>query len=153
MKVGEHYFLDTNILLSATDAKRSFHDECLRLVEDSSQQGAHIAISGQTLREYHVVATRPVESNGFGMNPRLALDNARAFMDRCVFCEEGESTYRQLRELLNQSNLKGKKTHDANIIATMHSNRIERLVTLNPRDFSMFKSVRIFSPKEALEER
>ena len=55
--VGEVVFVDTSVLLSATDESRSHHEEARRLIAESGTRGVHLAASGQILREYLVVAT------------------------------------------------------------------------------------------------
>jgi len=150
MKAGELYFLDTNILLEATDSKRAFHSESLALFSFAHEQGAHLAISGQVFREYHGVATRPVSGNGMGIEAKLALENAENFLERCVFFEETKAVFDALSKLIEDHEITGKKTHDANIAATMRAHRIENLVTLNPKDFAAFTELRILSPSEAL---
>ena len=40
------------------------------LLGESSLHGWHLAASGQILREYLVVATRPLDANGLGLHVR-----------------------------------------------------------------------------------
>jgi len=150
MRAGEFYFLDTNILLEATDSKRKYHCEALALFSLAHEQGAHLAISGQVFREYHVVATRPVIGNGLGIAAKLALENAESFLDRCVFFEETREVFDVLSKLIAAHEITGKKVHDANIAATLKAHRIENLVTLNSKDFVAFAWVCVLSPSEAL---
>ena len=59
--VGDTLFVDTNVLLIATDESRSLHREALQLLAGSVTPDLSLAISGQVVREYLVVATRPVD--------------------------------------------------------------------------------------------
>jgi predicted nucleic acid-binding protein len=153
MKAGEVYFLDTNILLEATDAKRAYHCEALDLFSKAHTQGAHLGVTGQVFREYHVVATRPVSGNGLGLKAELALENAASFLEWCVFFEETKAVYDELLGLIEANRITGKKAHDANIAAVMKAHRIENLITLNPKDFISFEGLNTYSPSEALLAR
>ena len=62
--VGDTLFVDTNVLLTATDESRPLHREATRLLTGEVIQGLSLAASGQVLREYLVVATRPADVNG-----------------------------------------------------------------------------------------
>lgn len=66
MTRGSTLLLDTNVLLSATDRSRNSHASCTELFELLPAAGVHPVTIGQVLREYLVVATRPVEVNGLG---------------------------------------------------------------------------------------
>ena len=65
--------LDTNVLLSATDPRRPLHRAALAVLNDWPNQGFVLAVSSQILREYLVVATRPVEVNGLGLGTEDAF--------------------------------------------------------------------------------
>ena len=49
--VGEILFLDTNVLLTATDVLRPLHLEVQRIFSKTGQQRFHLALTGQILRE------------------------------------------------------------------------------------------------------
>ena len=49
--VGEILFLDTNILLIATDGSHSLHRQAIELFEEANTRGFHLAANGQVLRE------------------------------------------------------------------------------------------------------
>ena len=93
--VGDILFVDTNVLLAATDRSRPSHADACRLVAGASRYGCHLALSGQILREYLVVATRPVEVNGLGLSPDQAIRNLAAFRRHAVFLEETETDDRK----------------------------------------------------------
>ena len=62
-------FLDTNILLAACDEGRRKSAACKELLESGLSGEQSLFASGQVLREFLVVATRPVEVNGLGLTP------------------------------------------------------------------------------------
>jgi predicted nucleic acid-binding protein len=145
---GEVTFLDTNILLAATDASRPGHAAARRIVSRGRAAGTPGAWSGQVIREYLAVATRPLEANGLGMSTEAALHNVRAFSSRLMFCDETEASSHRLLGLVAIHELRGTSVHDANIVATMVSHGIDRLVTLNPDDFSIYPEVAVLGPAD-----
>ena len=143
LMAGEILFVDTNVLLTATDTSGPRHGEATALLNKSAESGIHFVVSGQVLREYLVVATRPMDVNGFGLRTRDALDNVREFL-RCVhLCDENEATARTLRDFALRYDLQGKRLHDANIVATMVTHGIRTLVTQNADDFACFAEIEL----------
>lgn len=78
-------FLDTNILLIATDESKEYHSSARDIV--SKKIDYIFGNSGQVLREYLVVATRPTEANGLSMKPFAAIIQAHGTEDYSVFTD------------------------------------------------------------------
>ena len=138
MTADEIQFVDTNVLLTATDISRDGHRQALRLL---ALPGNPLAISGQVLREYLAVATRPVSVNGLGMKPHEACRNCQQFRKRAILLEETEKVSILLHRLVRDYSLRGEKVHDANIAATMMTHGLSHIITLNPGDFEIFKEL------------
>src|ERR1700722_7843887 len=128
--------LDTNILLTATDEGRAGHDQALDVINGWPAQGTTLYTSGQIMREYLSVATRPAAHNGLGLTISDALDNARAFRSRMLLLAEDAKVANQLAELLEET--KSSEVHDANVVATMLVHGVDTVVTLNTGDFARF---------------
>lgn len=136
-------FIDTNVLLMATDASRSDHATALSFLEAGLDGRQRLFASGQILREYLVVATRPTEVNGLGLNPSEALENIQAFQHCVQRLDENADVAMQLFTLIQTYQLKGKRIHDANVVATMRAHGLVRIRTSNPTDFAPFKDIRV----------
>jgi predicted nucleic acid-binding protein len=130
--------LDTNVLLAATDKGRAEHRDALTVVNDWAAGDTTLCTSGQILREYLAVATRPVERNGLGLPLPDALGNVRAIRERTVFLAEDSKVADRLLGLLADVECGGKQVHDANVVATMLVHGIGTVVTMNLDDFSRF---------------
>ena len=139
--VGEVLFVDTNVLLSATDESRPSHRAARRLIAESGVRGVHLAASGQILREYLVVATRPVEVNGLGLAVVDATANLHQFLRHLHLHDETATVAKRLRDLGVRHGLRGKRLHDANIVATMATHGVRTLITENADDFTAFDEV------------
>ncbi len=143
---GSERFVDTNVLLAACDESRPTHEACQALFAAGLAGEASLYASGQIFREFLVVATRPIESNGLGMDPADALGNLDEF-SRCIhLLDDTGAVSRRLRELTRQHKLRGKRIHDANLVATMLENGMSKLVTDNPGDFETFPEIAILPP-------
>lgn len=137
MTTGGESFVDTNVLCAATASARPFHARALARLEVGFATRS-LCMSGQVVREYYAVATRPPEVNGLGLKPGEALANLRQFLDRAPLLAEDPAVCDGLIDLLARVPCKGKQVHDANIVATMIAHGVRRLITLNPQDFERF---------------
>jgi len=150
MKRGDLLFLDTNIFLSATDASRAEHTSCRSILERAIVAGLHPVISGQVVREYLVVATRPVANNGLGLRPSTALDNVSEFQTCAHLLPESVEVTRHLLALLKSANLSGKRIHDANIAAVMIIHGVTTIATANIDDYAGLPGVTSRTPTDTL---
>ncbi len=139
--VGDVLFVDTNVLLTATDERRSQHREARRLFTRAVARGWHLASTGQILREYLVVATRPAEVNGLGLGVSQAIRNVNSFLRHLHLYAENEAVAARLRRLTVLHGVRGARLHDANIAATMLVHGVNFLVTQNESDFAPFEGI------------
>ncbi len=130
--------LDTNVLLAATDEGRVEHGQALEIVNDWPGRGTTLYTSGQIMREYLAVATRPAARNGLGLDLADALANVHALRGRTSLLAEDGKVADRLLALLNDVACSGKQVHDANVVATMLVHGIDTIVTINLDDFARF---------------
>lgn len=137
--MAESVLVDTNVLLEATSPKRRLHRLAHDVLEAWPARDGGLCLSGQVLREYLVVATRPPDANGLGLGRSDALGNAAAFAARCRFLAEGPQVTERLWRLLQQVDCLGKQIHDANLVATalVHGG-VTKILTANADDFARF---------------
>ena len=144
IKAGEIVFIDTNILLTATNEARQHCQIARDLIIAHHRRGLHLGISGQIIREYMVVATRPSQANGLGLSPNDTIQNVDEFRKRLLFFPETEEVSNELRVLINKYRLSGTRIHDANVAATMLAHGVTKLITENTGDFSAFSMIQTF---------
>ena len=137
--VPDRVMLDTNVLLAATDHGRPEHRDALRVLNDWATANTGLCTSGQVLREYLTVATRPAERNGLGLKLSDALGNVRAIRERTTLLAEDSRVADRLLGLLADVECLGKQVHDANLVATMLVHGIGTIVTMNLADFARFE--------------
>ncbi len=148
MTRGELVMVDTNVLLAATNTARTDHESSKRVFSRALEAGIHLATCGQILREYLVVASRPVAVNGLGLGIADALKNLAWFRKRLVYFEEPAAVHYRLVALTESSGITGKRIHDANIVALMQCSGIYHLLTTNPEDFVSFSGIAVLAPGE-----
>jgi predicted nucleic acid-binding protein len=136
--VADRAILDTNVLLAATDEAREDHEDAIAAINLWPASGVVLYTSGQILREYLAVATRPVDRNGLGMGQPDAVANVRALRTRLNLLAEDVKVSERLLELLDTVECAGKQVHDANVVATMLVHGIDTVVTRNVDDFVRF---------------
>ncbi len=134
-------FLDTNVLLVATAPRRRGHLAALELLRDWPNRGGLLCVSGQIVREYLTVCTRPLRVNGLGIGLEAALGNVDEMLPRLRVLDEDARVVDGLRLLLRKIPCQGKQVHDANVVATMLAHGVPRLLTANPRDFVRFEEM------------
>lgn len=145
---GERLFCDTNVLLNAVDRRRALNGQALRVLNQLPNQGVELCVSGQVLREYLAVSTRPRGANGLGQSVVEALENVEAFAARSTVLDETRRVSEQLVVLVRRLGCTGKQVHDANIVATMLAHGVSKLVTDNSADFRSFDGVEVLSLAE-----
>ena len=104
---GNLLFVDTNVLLTATDESRALHSRAVQLLAGSVRQDLSLVASGQVVREYLVVATRPIERNGLGLSVLDAEANVNEFLRRLELYDETEEVSLRLRQLAITHSLRG----------------------------------------------
>ncbi|TVR54425.1 MAG: PIN domain-containing protein [Puniceicoccaceae bacterium] len=134
-------FVDTNVLLAATDTDRSKHADARAFFEAVLPGTWRAFASSQVLREYLVVATLPIESNGLGLPPADACQNVRAFQQLVQILPEGQESQDRLTALIRHHGLRGKRIHDANLVAVMDTHGLVQIKTYNGQDFSAFEHI------------
>jgi predicted nucleic acid-binding protein len=94
MTDAEDWFVDTNILIYATNAQSPWHQPATAALNDARQQGVNFVISPQVLREYLVTATRPA--------PTPLLRSAEALENIEIYQKEFRVVADSPEETLNE---------------------------------------------------
>ena len=142
--------VDTNVLLRARHPGGPHHDECVRAVEHLRRRSHVPAVCAQVLIEYWVVATRPVDVNGFGLSVADAVQDLRYICNSLSCLPEPPDIARRWRDIAEQYGVQGLKAHDARLVALMQAHNITRLVTLDPDDFSRYEGISVLTPASIL---
>ena len=104
----------------------------------------------QILYEYWVVATRPQEVNGLGLDVASAERAVAEWMTVFKLLLDERGVFGHWRDLVSAHEVKGKNAHDARLVAAMPRHRVTTLVTFNTPDFARFTGINVFSPADVL---
>src|SRR5262245_42902043 len=134
---AEPVFVDADVLVYAHVAEAPWHREAQEAIRDYEAAGTSVWVSRQVLREYLVSLTRPQQ---FPIPPALetVVAQVRHFQRRFRVANEGPEVTTRLLALLLEVPTRGRRIHDANIVATMLVYGVRRLLTNNPDDFVRF---------------
>ena len=132
---AEPIFLDTNILVYASVDTSPFYARARAAITDYEANGTPLWISRQVLREYLATLARP----RVGIPATELTAAVRQFEVRFQIAEEGPLVTAQLLTLLEQGY--STQIHDTNIVATMQTIGVTRILTNNPNDFTPFAAL------------
>ncbi|HHV81927.1 TPA: type II toxin-antitoxin system VapC family toxin [bacterium] len=136
-------FLDTNILVYLVNKDSPFYGKIVEKFKDLVGK-YELWISRQVLREYAVIVTRPgmVEKP---LSSEEGSSDIEKFEDIFRIADEIEGVTKILLGLIRKYEIKGKRIHDANIVATMFDNTITKLFTINVKDFENFEDIELIT--------
>jgi len=136
--------VDTNVLVHSTVRSSPWHQEARQWLASLFSKGFELCIIPQIVREYLVVLTRgDIFEQRF--TPDEVLDELEAILPTFSLLDENEETVSYLRNLVRRYQVRGKSVHDANIVATMLTHGITRLVTYNSSDFRRYQEITLES--------
>ncbi len=102
---AERVFVDTNVLLAATDTGRDVHGDAMTFFRRAGEGSCRLFVTGQICREYLVVATRPVDVNGLGLSPDDAVENVSQFRQLVQLLPENRDCAQELSRLVGKLGL------------------------------------------------
>ena len=122
-----------------------FHERARNKLNQLVSDGEILHLSRQIVREVVSVCTL-----GRNLSHALSWPELRPHLDavisQTVLLEDHGGSIRKLIDLAAQHAVLGKQIHDTNIVATMLTHGITRLVTFNPDDFKRFAEIEIIVP-------
>lgn len=133
-------FVDTNVLIYASQKRSPFHARAVTQLEQARRDGAALWISRQVQREYIAATTRPQPGQA-PLTMAQATADVEEFERDFNVAEDGPEVFAKLLELLTHVPVAGKRVHDTNLVATMLTHGIMRLLTFNAGDFRRFNSL------------
>ncbi|MCX6592352.1 MAG: PIN domain-containing protein [Acidobacteria bacterium] len=140
--------LDTNILLYLADPASGNHAATKAAVSRLLAAGDRLVVSAQVLFEFWSVATRPIGVNGLGWSAARAQAEVETIRSRFPVLAERPAVVDLWLAIVVAHDLKGKRIHDAHLLATMQANGVTRLLTNNSADFPPEVGISILTPDD-----
>lgn len=138
--------LDTNIVLRVVNASEPDHKRVSDFVASLRSNGESFALAAQVLHEYWVVATRPIDVNGLGIEPAAARLSADRALQLFSLLPDPPGLFQAWLEMCTRLSIRGRPAYDARLAAWMLLNNVKTLVTLNPGDFRRFPEIHCLTP-------
>jgi len=138
--IGRRVFVDTNVLVYASQAASQFFDQATAALARLEDAGDELCVSRQVFREYLAAVTRP-QADMAAVPAAMAVASIRRLLEIYPVLEEGPAVTEQLLELVEHIPTGGRQVHDANLVAIMLVHGIKRLLTFNAGDFRRFGGV------------
>ena len=133
----DRLFVDTNVLIYATNESSPWHGLANAALQEARQLGIELIISTQVLREYLATATR-LNASGSGIPRADIFENLQTFQHEFTVVEDTRPVAAALENLARNVTVAGKQVHDANIVAAKQVYGIRHLLTNNGDDFARF---------------
>jgi predicted nucleic acid-binding protein len=105
-----------------------------------------VYITPQILVEFHALATRPMEANGFGWTPEAARNEARNMEAVFPLLPETAMIYPLWTALVDTHGIVGRQVYDARLVAVMQAHGINYILTCNGNHFRRFTEITAIDP-------
>jgi predicted nucleic acid-binding protein len=146
--------VDSNILCRLARSDDPQHLVAKQAIELCLQRREELLLTPQAQREFWVVATRPRDRNGLGLNPNEAAQHLTDFEQFCSFLPDTPAVQEHWRHLVTQHQVSGKDAHDAGFVAAMQAHGIGQILTFNAEDFQRYgRQITILTPEQLARER
>jgi len=145
------YLLDTNVVLRFSNPSDTQHNLARTAVATLLKQEDECYLTTQVLIEFWVVATRPIEVNGLGWSIEQTRNLIDQLSQRFPIAEETVQLLPTWLNLVTDHQIRGKRTHDARLVAIILTGDFDCILTLNPNDFSGIPDITVVHPQQILE--
>ena len=142
------YLIDTSIFLCARDQQSALREVCALAVQHLVENEQRLFICTQVLAEYWVVATRPRQNNGMGLDLSTASADVGRLLAAFESLPEPDDGSRRWYDLVVRHHVLGKQVHDARLAALMLAHGVTHILTLNPGDFARYDGITPVTPQE-----
>jgi predicted nucleic acid-binding protein len=143
-----NFSLDTNILLRMSDGKAATHLLAGEAVSKLLARGDEVYITPQNLIEFWAVATRPLDANGLGWTTQRTMIEVEQLRNRFPLLQDSPEILTHWLTLVATHDIKGKKVHDARLVAVMQTHGVTHLLTFNTDDFRGYPNITLIHPND-----
>jgi Predicted nucleic acid-binding protein, contains PIN domain len=138
--------LDCNILVQLAFADHPAHVKTVAAVQNETQAGAKLVFPSLVINEFLHVST---DDKRF--TPPLSMSDAIDWVEELLknptvnLVEPNQAAMDQTIRWMRQFRLGRKRILDTHLAAILHTNGVDRLLTANPADFTIFGVLKIIT--------
>jgi predicted nucleic acid-binding protein len=140
------HLLDSNILLRAANKTAPEYGIVAAAITSLAARGDDLCLVPQVVVEFWSVATRPADVNGYGWEPAQAEAEVREALDRFPLLDDIPAIFDHWLRLVIAHGVRGKKVHDARLVAAMQTHGIANILTFNVADFGRYDGITAVHP-------
>ncbi len=144
------FLLDTNLLVRLSDPLSPLQPVAQQAIERLLQRGEILYLTTQNLIEFWAVATRPMEANGLDWNLVEAQSRIESLARQFAILDDNAEIRPHWIDLVTTCGIRGKKVHDARLVAVMKAHGVTHLLTFNVEDFKLFTFIIVLHPNDIL---
>ena len=138
--------VDTNILGRLAQTRHKFHPLAAKALDVLDNNGNELRVVPQVLYEFWVIATRPIEHNGFGYSAQAASERLQRFKLLFPPLRDERGILEPWEKLVSTHTVLGKSAHDARLVAAMLRHGLTHILTFNVTDFKRYPGIEVIDP-------
>ncbi|HMB27172.1 MAG TPA: PIN domain-containing protein [Blastocatellia bacterium] len=142
------FLLDTNLLLRLSDGASPDQALADQAIKRLHLRGDWPCLTAQNLIEFWAVATRPVNANGFGWDTQKTRVEIDQLLSKFPLLDDTPAILTNWVNLVATHDVKGKKVHDARLVAVMLAHSVTHLLTFNTSDFINYPGITLVHPSD-----
>ncbi len=142
--------LDTNVLLRLSDGASPDQSVAEQALSSLRLRGDLPCVTAQNIIEFWAVATRPLTVNGLGWTTQRTADEIAQILNRFQLLEDSPVILTNWLLLVKAHDIKGKKVHDARLVAVMQVHGVTHLLTFNIDDFKGYSNLTLLHPRDVI---
>ncbi len=139
--------VDTNLLLRARQPDHPHHQPAVEAMARLAQEGYELGLCVQNVVEFWVVATRPLEANGFGWSAETTAQALAELLPEFTLHPDPPDLLERWLDLVTRFNVVGVRAHDARIAALMLAHGLRYVLTFNAGDFDRYPDLICLDPE------
>ncbi|QDV13887.1 PIN domain protein [Rosistilla oblonga] len=140
--------IDTSIVVRTSQPTSDAFRLAVDAVKRLRPNGFRGCLVPQVFYEYWAVVTRPINVNGLGFTAEQAALELAQLTSMFDFVRDERAIFEHWQRLVTSYKVLGKNSHDARLVAAMLRHGITHILTLNPKDFARFTSIKIMTPSD-----
>lgn len=145
------WLLDANILLRLCEPRHRQHANTVRAVQ-TIQHADKCVLVPQSLYEFWVVATRPIEVNGLNLTPQEAHERMTGFVELFYLAKNELTIFDRWQQIVVEHCVWGVTGHDARYVAAMQRHGIYNFLTYNRNDFKRYSKITVATPDDIVND-
>jgi predicted nucleic acid-binding protein len=142
------FLLDTNLLLRLSDGSSPHQALADQAIKRLRLRGDWPCLTAQNLIEFWAVATRPASANGFGWDRQKTRVEINQLLNRFPLLDDTPAILTNWINLVTIHDVKGKKVHDARLVAIMQTHGVTHFLTFNTDDFKGYSGITLVHPSD-----